>query len=87
MKCWHVYELSHSFNELSFCSRSAAINWLKSYGKEFESYKLFKGDKYPAGKNTVTVVNGYVYFVNPHYHCLSASAESKKTAPFTCRNN
>ena len=90
MKCWHVYDLSHSFNELSFCSRSAAINWLKLYGKEWATYKLFRGDRYPFRKNIVTVANGFVYFVDPFVastHHLGCSAESKKTAPFTIRNS
>lgn len=63
-----------------FCSRGAAITWLKHYGEDLALYMIF----HRSGQ-LVRVVNSYVYF-SKHSKLLH-TAESKKTSQFAMRNN
>lgn len=65
--------------KLYFCSRNAAIMWLKRYGKEFVPYRL--NDK------AVCVYNNCVWFYENSVMNPGRSAESKRTCNYAIRNN
>jgi hypothetical protein len=57
------------FAIINFCSRNAAIMWLKRYGTEFHVYRLHK--------QNVMVINHHVYFYD--FKCgLGANADFKR---------